>query len=53
MTSQYAYQTTLAPDVDVIVLAPLRDQLAGELPCPLLASPPLLMRELTLRLACR
>jgi hypothetical protein len=49
---------TLAPDADVILLAqallaPLRDGLAGELPCPVPAGPPLLMRELALRLACR
>lgn len=57
VTSHFASQTTLAPDAGVIVLAhdplaPLRDGLAGDLSRPLLASPPL-MRELTLRLACR
>lgn len=46
----------LAPQVDVLVLAQaslahLRDGLAAELPCPVLASPPLLMRELARRLA--
>jgi Asp/Glu/hydantoin racemase len=45
----------LANAVDVLVLAQaslahLRDSLAAELPCPVLASPPLLMRELTRRL---
>jgi Asp/Glu/hydantoin racemase len=46
----------LARDVDVLVLAqaslaPLRDSLAAELDCPVLSSPPLLMRELTHRLS--
>lgn len=46
----------LAPEVDVIVLAQaslahLRDLLQEELSCPVLASPPLLMRELAQRLA--
>lgn len=46
----------LAPAVDVIVLAQaslahLRDLLQEELPCPVLASPPLLMRELAQRIA--
>lgn len=46
----------LAPDVDVIVLAQaslahLRDLLQAELPCPVLASPPLLMLELASRMA--
>jgi hypothetical protein len=41
----------LAREVDVLVLAQaslahLRDKLAAELPCPVLASPPLLMREI-------
>lgn len=45
----------LAARVDVLVLAQaslahVRDVLAEELPCPVLASPPLLMRELTRRL---
>ena len=45
----------LANAVDVLVLAQaslahLRDSRAAELPCPVLASPPLLMRELTRRL---
>jgi Asp/Glu/hydantoin racemase len=43
--------TELAREVDVLVLAQaslahLRDRLAAELACPVLASPPLLMREL-------
>lgn len=46
----------LAPTVDVIVLAQaslahLRDLLQEELPCPVLASPPLLMRDLAQRVA--
>jgi Asp/Glu/hydantoin racemase len=46
----------LASDVDVLVLAQaslahLRDGLAADLRCPVLASPPLLMRELSRRLA--
>ncbi|WER47039.1 aspartate/glutamate racemase family protein [Cupriavidus sp. WKF15] len=46
----------LSQDVDVLVLAqaslaPLRDSLAAELDCPVLSSPPLLMRELTRHLA--
>jgi Asp/Glu/hydantoin racemase len=45
----------LAADVDVVVLAQaslahLRDGLAAELRCPVLASPPLLMRDLRRRL---
>lgn len=45
----------LSRDVDVLVLAQaslahLRDALATELACPVLASPPLLMRELVARL---
>jgi len=46
----------LSRDVDVLVLAqaslaPLRDSLAAELDCPVLSSPPLLMRELTRHVA--
>ncbi|RWA53430.1 Asp/Glu/hydantoin racemase [Cupriavidus sp. UYMSc13B] len=46
----------LARDVDVLVLAqaslaPLRDSMAAELDCPVLSSPPLLMRELIRRLS--
>jgi Asp/Glu/hydantoin racemase len=46
----------LAAGVDVLVLAQaslahLAEPLAGELPCPVLASPPLLMRDLAGRLA--
>lgn len=45
----------LAREVDVLVLAQaslahLREPLAGQLACPVLASPPLLMRELVTRL---
>lgn len=48
----------LATEVDVLVLAQaslahLRDELAEELPCTVLASPPLLMRELVRRLSSR
>ncbi len=46
---------TLARDVDVLVLAQaslahLRETIAGSTACPVLASPPLLMRELVARL---
>jgi Asp/Glu/hydantoin racemase len=46
----------IASDVDVLVLAQaslahLRDTLAAELPCPVLASPPTLMREVARRCA--
>jgi Asp/Glu/hydantoin racemase len=46
--------TKLAREVDVLVLAqaslaPLRDRLAETVACPVLASPPLLMRELARR----
>jgi Asp/Glu/hydantoin racemase len=46
---------SLAAGVDVLVLAQaslarLRDDIAGEVPCVVLASPPLLMREIAARL---
>ncbi len=46
----------LAAEVDLVVLAqaslaPLVDALAERLPCPVLASPSLLMRDLAQRLA--
>lgn len=46
--------TELSREVDVLVLAQaslahLRDPLAAQLPCPVLASPPLLMREIARR----
>ena len=48
----------LSTEVDVLVLAQaslahLREELTRELPCAVLASPPLLMRELAQRLASR
>jgi hypothetical protein len=47
----YAAATEISNEVDVLVLAQaslahLRDTFAAELTCPVLASPPLLMREI-------
>ena len=53
-TAVRAAARTLAAKVDVLVLAQaslarLRDDIAGEAACPVLASPPLLMREIAAR----
>ncbi|MNT47041.1 hypothetical protein D3C72_1837220 [compost metagenome] len=48
----YEASTEVSNEVDVLVLAQaslahLRDALAADLSCPVLASPPLLMREMS------